>query len=350
MEGCLAYRRTEIVVATLLGLLATVAAVIGSVTYHQCTLNGWIDYWLMFHGVITVGALVGIMVWRLAPIPGKYINALVYLTGFLIFLNLGWLLLGNVQIGLAYSICYAGNSPDVYLNIPLDCSSKLLPFMLSVAVISDIFYVILLAMFCAQSFYWNHEPEEDTKETVPYLNRWCIAVVVTIAFLIVSVIAIAVGATYLQDCYYEEWGAIWLIVYGVSKIAITIFAFFWIRYRKEASEMWGSHACYLLLPFLVFYFLQLAVLGSVKPRLFDIREENCNGIAACSDVLQVTMIVIISIFLFSAVVTFYYGVIFFFVVLFFFVVTMSYYCSGDSEGDENEVKAIKEHDVLHRFR
>lgn len=53
---------------------------------------------------------------------------------------------GNVQIGLAYSVCNGGVSPDVYLDIPLDCSSRLLPFMLSVVVIFDVFYIILLAV------------------------------------------------------------------------------------------------------------------------------------------------------------------------------------------------------------
>ena len=57
-------------------------------------------------------------------------------------------ILGNVQIGLVYSVCYAGNSPSVYLDIPIDCSSNLLPLMLSVVIIFDFFYVILLAV-CA---------------------------------------------------------------------------------------------------------------------------------------------------------------------------------------------------------
>ncbi|XP_063873651.1 uncharacterized protein LOC135107574 [Scylla paramamosain] len=341
--GCGAYRWTEIVVATLLGLLAAVAAVIGSVTYHQCTENGWIDYWLMFHGVITLGALMGIMMWRLVPIPGRYINALAYLTGFLIFLNLGWLLLGNVQIALAYLVCNDGLSPGVYLDILLDCSSNLLPFMLTVVIIFDVFYIILLAMLCGQACNWGPETEEE--DTISYPSFWWILVTIVIGCLIIAVIAIAVGATFFHDCYDEEWGAIWLIVYGSAKIGIVILGLFWIRYRQDASKMWSSPTCYLILPFFVFFLLLIAlwVIGMVLS--VNIREDNCIGTAACSDVLQVTEIVIISFFYLITMVIVYYGIIFFLVALFFFGVTVLYYCSTDSEENENEVKPVKQQEV-----
>ncbi|XP_045135188.1 uncharacterized protein LOC123518439 [Portunus trituberculatus] len=341
--GCGAYRWTEIVVATLLGLLATVAAVIGSVTFHQCTENGWIDYWLIFHGVITLGALMGIMMWRQAPIPGRHINALVYLTCFLIFINLGWLLLGNVQIGLAYSFCNGAVSPDVYLGIPLDCSSKLLPFMLSVVIIFDVFYIILLAMLCGQACNWGPDTEEE--DTISYPSFWWILVVFVIGCLIIAVIAIAVGATYFNDCYSDDWGTIWLIVYGSAKIGIVILGLFWFRYRPDAFTMWSSPTCYLTLPFFVFFLLLIAlwVIGMILS--INIREESCLGVAACNDMLQVTEIVIISFFYLITIVIVYYGIIFFLAILFFFGITIVYHCSGELQENEDEVKSVKQQEV-----
>ncbi|MPC16021.1 hypothetical protein E2C01_008829 [Portunus trituberculatus] len=244
--------------------------------------------------VITLGALMGIMMWRQAPIPGRHINALVYLTCFLIFINLGWLLLGNVQIGLAYSYCNGAVSPDVYLGIPLDCSSKLLPFMLSVVIIFDVFYIILLAMLCGQACNWGPDIEEE--DTISYPSFWWILVVFVIGCLIIAVIAIAVGATYFNDCYSDDWGTIWLIVYGMI----------------------------------------LSI---------NIREESCLGVAACNDMLQVTEIVIISFFYLITIVIVYYGIIFFLAILFFFGITIVYHCSGELQENEDEVKSVKQQEV-----
>ena len=77
----------------------------------------------------------------------------------------------------------------------------------------------------------------------------------------------------------------------------------------------------------------------------NIREDSCLGIASCSDVMQVTEVVIISFFYLITIVIVYYGTIFFLAVIFFFSITTVQYCSGEIPENENEVKPVKEQDV-----
>lgn len=76
--------------------------------------------------------------------------------------------------------------------------------------------------------------------------------------------------------------------------------------------------------------------------LFDVREESCDGEAACSNIMQVTQIVAMSIFNLLLVALVYYGVVFFLVAIFFFIVTFYYFCCGDADDDLDEVVPIKQ--------
>lgn len=69
------------------------------------------------------------------------------------------------------------------------------------------------------------------------VSRCSIAVVVTIAFLITAVVAIAVGATYFEDCNDEEWGASWLILYGQSYLC-SVLSPYTIRYCIRMNVVW----------------------------------------------------------------------------------------------------------------
>ncbi|XP_050724250.1 uncharacterized protein LOC127002396 [Eriocheir sinensis] len=347
--GCGPCRWTEAVVGLLMGLLAGAAAVVAAVTFYQCTNQSLLNYWLMINGMVTLGAFMGLVVWRLAPIPGRYINALTFLTGFLIFLNVAWLILGNVAVGLVYSVCFVGASPDVYLDIEVNCSSYILPLTLAVVVIFDVLCVILIAVLCVQAFSCEADSEDDDeeeegekKEDYSGPSVWWVSVVFIILFAILSVVAIAVGATFLSECSDQISGPVWLIVFGCVTIFVLLLGLYWTRYRWEAGKLWSAPGWYLVLPFLVLFLLHLSVISGGNVLLFEVREESCEGEAACSNALQVTQIVIGSIVNLLLVALVYYGAVFFLVGIFFFIVTFYYYCCGDADEDLDEEAPIKQ--------
>ena len=79
--------------------------------------------------------------------------------------------------------------------------------------------------------------------------------------------------------------------------------------------------------------------------VFDIREDSCNGVPSCNNVLQVTEIIVVSIYFLVVLVLGYFAIIFMLVALFFFAYTIHYYCSGNSSKDKIEEMPVKEQEV-----
>ncbi|KAG7175427.1 hypothetical protein Hamer_G001515 [Homarus americanus] len=268
------------------------------------------------------------VVWRITPSCGRLISGTKHLMIFLLIINAGWLILGNVAVTLSNLECQGIDVIDFY---DTDCSSSLLPYSLAIVVIFDIFYTILFVTLCLNyGGCCDFEPSVFNIKKVS-IKIWWVYILVLIFYGVLSVASIIVGSIYLRPCYDEDKIPLWIIIHGALTLLSLLLIAFKLKGYNYLQASWVQPTFMLVLPLFTVVSVKIISLAFGNLWLYRVGDDSCSDYHnVCDETLYTFTIVAIILFDLPVVVLFYVSLAMIILMAFLFNLTCCYYwCDGD---------------------
>ncbi|XP_071538182.1 uncharacterized protein [Panulirus ornatus] len=163
---------------------------------------------------------------------------------------------------------------------------------------------------------------------------WWTVMLLTLAYLLLGVFSIGVGASFKQACREQEWSPIHLCVFGSIIVIKVILITFWARLKLRIGDSWVQPTLMFAVPFIFFGLVTLiaVIVGGVW--LVQERIQSCNGEPVCSSTLQVFSAVIFALINIPFLVLLYVTAVILILAIIFLAATSYHYFYKDVDATE----------------